>query len=137
MRLSFYLIFVLIFTLFFSCSKTEVQNSDAKLQEDKNETKIVFDFIEYDFGTIKQGDKVNKYFKFKNVGTKPFIINEVTTSCGCTSPKFPKHPVAPNESDSILLEYNSSGHAGIISKKATILGNISENRVLTLSGKIN
>lgn len=114
-------------------AEQENQNENQKKLET---TTIQFDALEFEFGSIKQGSKVVKYFPFKNTGKKPLIIQEVYTSCGCTAPKFPKTAVLPNEKDSILLEYNSTGHSGQINKKATVVANIPSEIQLILKGNI-
>lgn len=40
---------------------------------------------EYDFGTIKVGDTVNHIFYIKNISNQDLKINNIGTSCGCTS----------------------------------------------------
>src|SRR5688572_7101524 len=47
-----------------------------------------FERVDYDFGTIKEGDKVNYTYKFKNTGAAPLIIQSVQPSCGCTVPNW-------------------------------------------------
>src|SRR5580700_3057652 len=49
-----------------------------------------FQELEYNFGTIKQGDKVDHDFNFTNDGKEPIIISEAHGSCGCTVPQWPK-----------------------------------------------
>src|SRR5690606_3303609 len=40
----------------------------------------------YDFGEIKEGEKVEHEFRFINTGSSPLIISNVQASCGCTTP---------------------------------------------------
>jgi outer membrane biosynthesis protein TonB len=72
-------------------------------------TSIKFDEMEYDFGTVKDGEKVTKIFKFKNTGSQPLVISNATGSCGCTVPEWPKQAIAPNNSGEIKVVFDSTG----------------------------
>ncbi|MCB9202982.1 MAG: DUF1573 domain-containing protein [Flavobacteriales bacterium] len=149
-----YLLIATCFVLAFSCKsekKSEVSDEEVVRQENLNEFEqdstqidsiqkqkvLKFDALVHDFGAVKKGDKVKTYFKFTNVGEKPITINYVQTSCGCTAPQYPKEPILPNASDSILLEYNSAGNEGIVEKKATVYTNTDATEILTIKGKVN
>ena len=51
---------------------------------------IQFEEVEHDFGRILEGETVSYSFNFKNSGKSDLIIAEVSTSCGCTVPSYPK-----------------------------------------------
>lgn len=72
-------------------------------------TKIKFDEMEFDFGTVKDGEKVTKIFKFKNDGGEPLVISNATGSCGCTVPEWPKEAIAPGKSGEIKVVFDSKG----------------------------
>lgn len=77
----------------------------------------------FDFGTINEGDTVEHVFQFKNTGEFPLIINNVTASCGCTTPEWPHEPVAPGKTSSILVRFNSRNKAGVQNKTVSIYAN--------------
>ena len=52
---------------------------------------ITFTEVEHDFGSIVEGETVSFNFKFKNTGKSDLVITEVSTSCGCTVPSYPKN----------------------------------------------
>ncbi len=87
----------------------------------------VIDFEEdtYDFGKIKEGEKVSYDFKFTNTGKSPLIISNASTSCGCTVPDYPHQPIAPGESGVIKVVFNSSGKNGQQHKAVTLTTNAS------------
>lgn len=62
---------------------------------------------EHDFGNIKQGVPVDYTFKFKNIGDKPFVIDNIRTTCGCTAPDWSDLPVESNASDEIKITYDA------------------------------
>lgn len=77
----------------------------------------------YDFGTLTEGDTVEHIFAFTNTGEFPLIINNITASCGCTTPEWPREPVAPGAKSSVRVRFNSRGKQGEQSKTITIFAN--------------
>ncbi|MEQ8241628.1 MAG: DUF1573 domain-containing protein [Cyclobacteriaceae bacterium] len=82
-----------------------------------------FEVEDHDFGTINEGDIVEKLFKFKNVGDAPLIISSATASCGCTVPVWPKEPIAVGEEGEIQVRFNSKSKPGVQNKTVTITAN--------------
>ena len=112
------------FSLFAQTSKTTVKET------------IVFDKTVYDYGTITQGADGNCEFKFTNKGKEPLILSNVTSSCGCTVPQWPKEPIAPGKSGSIKVKYDTN-RIGMINKTITVNANaINANIVLTIKGTV-
>ncbi|GAB2527592.1 DUF1573 domain-containing protein [Spirosoma aerophilum] len=77
----------------------------------------------YDFGTLTEGDTVEHVFAFTNTGEFPLIINNITASCGCTTPEWPREPVAPGAKSSVRVRFNSRGKMGQQNKTITIFAN--------------
>ncbi|WP_159038335.1 DUF1573 domain-containing protein [Brumimicrobium mesophilum] len=70
-----------------------------------------FSFLEkttHKWDKANEGDQLQHYFVFKNTGKVPLIINEALVTCSCTKIKFPNHPVAPNQKDSILVTFDTN-----------------------------
>lgn len=84
---------------------------------------ITFETDTHDFGTIQSGDMVRYSFKFKNTGKSLLVISDVTTSCGCTVSDFPKEPVAPGQSGTIDISFDSHNRKGMQNKSATVFSN--------------
>lgn len=78
--------------------------------------------LTHDFGVVKQGSIAEYYFEFTNVGDQPLVIRDVQTSCGCTTPEFPKTPVAPGKSDKIKVGYKTD-RVGPINRTLTVQSN--------------
>ena len=81
---------------------------------------IAFEEDFHDFGKLNEGEKVTYAFKFKNTGKAPLIINNVSTSCGCTVSSYPKKPIKPGEGASIDISFDSEGKHGFQSKSITV-----------------
>lgn len=97
--------------------------------------KIVFDTVEHDFGTIKDGDVVNCEFKFKNTGKDQLVIYEVKSACGCTASTVGKEKLAGGESSSIKVQFNSKDKSGLNEKTVTVYSNDPENAQVFLTIK--
>ena len=76
-----------------------------------------------DFGKIVEGKNLNVSFRFKNTGSKPLVISNVSASCGCTVPEIPKKPFAPGETGVIKASFNSTGKVGTQSKQVSVYAN--------------
>ncbi len=75
----------------------------------KSDTTIVFTKLVHDFGNIAQNAGPQTYaFEFTNTGTEPLIIQNVSASCGCTTPGWTKEPVAPGAKGEVKATYNPS-----------------------------
>jgi uncharacterized protein DUF1573 len=86
-------------------------------------TALKFAETEFNFGKIASGEKVSHEYKFTNTGKEPLVITNAKGSCGCTVPQWPKEPIAPGASSSILVEYDSKGKSGAQTKQVTITAN--------------
>lgn len=85
---------------------------------------LTWDKATHDFGDIAQGDKVEYTYRFTNSGNEPLIITNVTTQCGCTTPKgWPRDPVPPRGKGEIIAAFNSAGKFGKHYKVVTIISN--------------
>lgn len=83
-----------------------------------------FDSKEYDFKTFKEESGLTSYsFEFINTGSQPVIINQVRSSCGCTSPEWSKQPIAPGQKGYVKATYNPKNRPGPFNKSITITAN--------------
>ncbi len=89
----------------------------------------------HDFGNVKEGDKAEYEFTFVNTGKKPITIQNVTTTCGCTSPHWSKEPVAPGKKGTVMVSYSTPGRVGPISRQVTVMTDAG-NKVLKISGTV-
>jgi len=105
----------------FACNSNQ-KSSTAELS-DKMPKMVFVDKGVYDFGTVTEGDTLERNFAFKNEGQFPLIINNIHTSCGCTTPEWPKKPIAPGESAAVKVKFNSAGKRGVQNKTVTVYAN--------------
>ena len=103
--------------------------NQPKTDVQKGTPQISFDDESFNFGTIAQGEKVSHTFKFRNIGDGPLQITDVTTSCGCTASKYSLEPVAPGESGTVEVIFDSYGREGKQLKSANVWTNCGEKPV--------
>ena len=124
--MKYFSFFILHFSFYVltGCGSNQDKAASAGSLSDKM-PKIVFEDStqNVDFGTLVEGDTVQRNFKFNNAGEFPLIINNVSTSCGCTVPQWPRDPIGPGETASILVKFNSRGKMGPQAKAVSIYAN--------------
>ena len=104
---------------------TEVTLASNPQKVNDNTLKPVFSIenIEYDFGTVNEGEIVNHTFVFRNTGKSPLVIDKATASCGCTVPSYSKEPTEPGGQGKIVVEFDSRGKLGNNHKTIAIRSN--------------
>ena len=83
---------------------------------------LKFSEIDHNFGDIPAGQSVSCEFVIENTGSTPYIISDVTASCGCTKPEYSPAPVPPGKSTKIKVVFNGQG-MGTFSKTITVYDN--------------
>ncbi len=89
----------------------------------------------HDFGEIPQGNPVYYSFEFINVGKTAIKFDNVTATCGCTTPEWSRDEIAPGAKTSIKVGYNAGVH-GPFEKYVNITFNGTETKQLTIKGNV-
>jgi hypothetical protein len=104
----------------------EFEEEEKKLKEIElsSLTSLKFDKIRHDFGNVKPDSESLCKFLVTNTGKNPLIIENVSASCGCTTPHKPEKPIPPGESDYIEVGFHpKSGQLNEIIKTITVTAN--------------
>jgi hypothetical protein len=90
------------------------------------------------FGVVWQGQPVKHDVTLKNVGSAPLEITDVSSSCGCTVPTRPKSPLAPGESSTMTISYDSARRVGPANQTVTVITNEPERTkvAIRLTGEV-
>lgn len=112
--------FMMTFAAFAQNAAQPAQNPNAPV--------ISFDKTTHDYGTVTKGGDGTCEFKFKNTGIEPLILSNVTSSCGCTVPEWPREPILKGKSASIKVKYDTN-RIGPINKTVTVMSNAKEAAV--------
>jgi hypothetical protein len=131
---------LLVFTAFLfsvSCNDNQQGNTGNEYNINNPESasgnssnglpEISFEELEYNFGTLIQGEKVSHNFKFTNTGEGNLVISNVGASCGCTAPKWSKEPIKPGDSGHIEVVFDSKGREGKQTKSVKVFANTQPN----------
>ena len=98
------------------------QNATTQPAENPNAPVITFEKTTHDYGTVTKGGDGTCEFKFKNNGVEPLILSNVSSSCGCTVPEWPREPILKGKSASIKVKYDTN-RMGAINKTVTVMSN--------------
>jgi hypothetical protein len=97
---------------------------------------VKFKATTYSFGKIKQHVPATTEFTFTNNSDKALIVETATAECGCTTPDYPKSPIAKGKSAAIKVTYNAE-NPGTFTKRVTVkFANIKEPVILTIDGEV-
>ena len=127
------IIFALIIAIVGSVSITAVA------ADEKATPVITFSQTKVDFGNIHaSAGKVTATYQFTNTGSEPLVIITVTNGgCGCTTPSYPKAPIAPGKTGEIKITFDPSGRRGEFNREVKVRTNASKKRIpLRFSGVI-
>ena len=98
---------------FSSWSKEELENAPVFDIEDTR----------YDFGEIKQREKADIQFEFKNTGKSDLVIRKIRSSCGCTTVTPANTTIKPGESSTIKAVFDAGMRKGRQHKVITVITN--------------
>lgn len=87
------------------------------------QTEITVSETLFDFGKISFKESQKCIFTLQNTGKGLLVIDDVNTSCGCTSVQYSKEPVKPGESLRITVIYKAD-HPEHFRKTITIYCNV-------------
>ena len=83
---------------------------------------VTFENFKHDFGKIvKSSPKRVATFKFRNDGSKPLIITDVSLSCGCISVDYTRLPVRPGKWGKVTVTYDGTNYPPGFFKKTIML----------------
>ena len=129
-RISILFLTAFIINCSFSYGQEQEKNEDAV------KPTIEFDKTVHQYGTIQYNADGNCTFTFENKGEVPLVLNNVRASCGCTSPKWTREPVAPGQKGEIKVKYNTR-IVGNFTKAVVVYSNAENSPVrLTIKGKV-
>jgi len=128
---SFLIIFSFILLLISACGNNPQIGSNNGMQvQDTGKAILIFTEYEHSFGKVTEGEKVGYIFTFENKGTGNLVIASVTSSCGCTVPKYNTRPVPPGGKGNLEVVFDTSGRNGMQTKTITVKSNASISVVL-------
>ncbi|RKY32477.1 MAG: hypothetical protein DRP74_02565 [Candidatus Omnitrophota bacterium] len=89
----------------------------------------------WDFGKVQEGEVLEHSFILQNDSQDTLNINSLNTSCGCTVSEVEKKSLAPGESTTINVIFNSKGYSGAVQQQVFVNTDNLENPVIKLTIK--
>lgn len=109
--------------------KIELENESKEIK-----TEVATDKASISLGSFDWQKEQKVIFTLKNIGDKPLIIQDVTTSCGCTSVNYSKEPIQPHGEIGLEVVYKAD-HPEHFSKTITVYCNTESSPIkLSISG---
>lgn len=79
-----------------------------------------------DMGVVKEGERIEIPFRFRNTGQQQLVIHRVDVACGCTVAEKPEQPIGPGREGVIKASFDSKGRPGPNHKTVTVYANTPE-----------
>ncbi len=131
-------IYILLLAFCLSANLFAQTKKSKNVEQKPKFAQVAFPTMTWDFGNINErGGYVSHDFEFTNTGTIPLIIEDVKTSCGCTSTQWPREPIAPGAKGVIKAVFQPLGRQGSFNKEITLVTNTSPSgRILKITGYV-
>ncbi|OSZ80596.1 hypothetical protein CAP36_04915 [Chitinophagaceae bacterium IBVUCB2] len=90
---------------------------------------------EFDFAKIPQGKPVYHTFEIINTGKTALKLDNVSATCGCTTPEWSREEIAPGATAKIKVGYNAAAE-GVFEKFITITYNTNQTKQIKIKGTV-
>lgn len=98
-----------------------VARSQESAAGGKGTQTVRFDHEKWNFGDVAEdGGKVEHTFVFTNVSSKPVVVLDVVSGCGCTTPSYSRKPVMRGEKGEIVVSFDPMNRPGHFSKGISV-----------------
>lgn len=93
---------------------------------------------EHNFGTFREEAGRQTYdFVITNTGQQPLVIQNVTASCGCTTPEWTRQPIPPGGKGKVTAIYDPANRPGAFDKTISVYTNTKPQvTVLHIKGEV-
>ena len=82
---------------------------------------MIFETYEWDFGQINEADGVVQHtFHFMNVSNNPIQIDNVATSCGCTTVLYSTQPIAGGDYGELTVAFDPARTEGKVLREVEV-----------------
>lgn len=99
---------------------------------------LVFDHTTWNFGDIaEQKGSVEHVFVFENRSSKPIVIVDAMSGCGCTTPSYSRKPVLSGQRGEVRVAFDPTNRPGKFSKGVSLMTSASTKPItLMLEGNV-
>src|SRR5687767_1799881 len=110
--------------------------SVAAMAQQKADDLLKVNTEKFDFGKIKQNVPVTTSFTITNKSNKPIVVENAWATCGCTTPEYPKPPIAPGASAKVKVGYNAAALNGFTKEIYIKLAGVQEPKIVRITGEV-
>ncbi len=89
----------------------------------------------YDFGVVTKGETVTAVLPLRNAGQATLVVENISTSCGCTTATLSTMSLAPQEEATLVVSYDSGAHEadiGLLDRHVFVATNDPEQAVVMI-----
>ena len=98
-------------------------------------TDVSIDNLVMDLGRFPMSEKQERSFVLTNIGNNLLVIQDITTSCGCTKVEYSKEPIRPGGTLKVKVIYEAE-QKGYVNKSVKVYCNTKDSPVrLTVKGE--
>ncbi len=113
-----------------------VGNAQNRSKRNQANAEMKFVSESHDYGSMEYNGDGSHTFKFTNNSSKPLVVTNVKSSCGCTTPTWPQEPIQPGQSGSINVVYNTK-LTGAFNKTIQVFSSAKNSPIrLTVRGRV-
>ena len=99
-------------------------------------TNVSVEYPVLELSGLRKDQVTEGEFLLKNSGSEPLIINNITTSCGCTVPEWDKSPIASGEITKVKVMIKPE-ETGYFHKTVDVFCNTASGQIkLTIKGEV-
>lgn len=113
----------------------QAQNAELPVSIHTTTEALSINEAAYDFGQIPQGKPVYHNFEVKNNTSAPLKLDNVTATCGCTTPEWSRNPIAPGATAVIKVGFNAASQ-GPFEKFISIAYNGNQLKQVKIKGNV-
>jgi hypothetical protein len=92
---------------------------------------------EFDYGDVLSFAPAKRTITIKNLGTETLILSNIDPSCGCTATLLSNDHIAPNDSSTLSITFNSKQFTGKVHKAVSMVTNDTTNRTVEIKFTAN
>jgi hypothetical protein len=120
-----------------SLNLIKAQTTEAVLKPLQTQAAEVIEFklLEHDFGKIPQNKPVYFTFEWVNKSKTAVKLDNVSASCGCTTPEWSAELIAPGATGKIKVGYNAASE-GYFLKPITVTYNGNQTKQINIKGTV-
>ena len=101
----------------------ETKKAVATPAPDAKGPRISVEPASFDFGKAVQNKTLSKEFSIKNYGTEDLVIENVSTTCGCTAALLDSKVVKPGGTTPLRVTLETRSYSGKVERKILIRSN--------------